>query len=287
MPLVIYYDAPFVLGTQVDQDDFYVGDGVTTDFVLSRKNVTRLGSAVQFDGVQYYAYNGGFTKDSDGFITNSAPPFGSQGVAPGLTALVFDQLFDSTVPGVLSPNIQDIPFYLADPIEIPLYQYHALPGSKGMAISLVDMISSVTASTSWVQLACATADAAGTALTYQATGTVLYTDDMGIAGIMLASSLSGASSMLVDTASAFHVGDYVLINGGQPTQEVAKIVGYSGPTTMRLSGTNFSHYKGETVYTCGRKFWMRCTVPFGAAGGQPQNYYNLSLQTNFAKRSRL
>lgn len=288
MPLIVYRDVPFTTGNDVDQDDFFTGDGVTTAFTLSRKTVSRLAGTVQFDNTQYYQYNGGFARTSNGFQTNTPPAIHTQGVAPGLTQLLFDQLFDSNnVPGVTNPNQQDIPFYLADPIDSPLFDYHPMPGNPGIMLSIVDMISAATAAVSWIQLACATPDTSGSALTFQATGTALYTADLQAYGTMLASSNSNASSIFVDTASTFIVGDYILINGGNVTQEVSKIIGYSPPNKLLLTGTNYSHLAGEVVYTCGRKFWMRCTVPLGAAQGEAANFYNLSLRTYFAKRSRL
>lgn len=288
MPLVVFIDVPFTVGTECDQSDFYTGDGVTEDFVLVNKAPARLGAGVQFDTIQYYGYNGGFTTTSNGFDIVSAPPANSQGVAPGITTILFDQIFDQNdIPGVPNANIQQIPFYVADPFTIPLYEYTQLPGSNGISLSIVDMISAAGAQTSWCQLACATNDLTGSALTYQATGTTLYTGVMTAFGTILASTVSGASSMSVSNANTFGLGDYVLINGGQATQEVVKVLQYTPPNTIGTSGFNFNHYAGETVYTCGRKFWMRCTVPIGVTGGQPVSFFDLALNLQFLSLSRL
>ena len=286
MPLLCYNNAPFTVGNQVDMDDFYTGDGVSTSFVLQNKAVSRLAGTVQFDNVEYFQYNGGFVRTSNGFQTDAPPNVGAQGVAPGLASILFDQLFDEPVTGVVNSQQQQVPFYLADPTQAPIFSYHPLPNASGIQISVVDMISAATAALSWVQLACATQDAAGSPLTYQATGLPLFTADIQAFGTLLASATNNATSISVDQASSFILGDYILINGGQPTQEVTKVISYSPPTTLGIVGLNFQHFAGETVYTCGRKFWMQCTVPTGAASGQAVNYYNLSLRTQFAQRSR-
>lgn len=288
MPLLVYNDAPFTTGNEVDQDDVYTGDGVTTAFTLSRKSVSRLAGTVQFDNTQYFQYNSGFSRTASGFQTNTPPGLGTQGVAPGLSGILFDQLFDaSSVPGVTNPNIQEVPFYLADSTQAPIYGYHALPGASGIQISFADLVSAATAALTWVQLACASGDGPGLPLTYQATGTSLYTADIYAYGTLMASANTNASSLQVDSASTFILGDYIMINGGQPTQEITKVIGFTPPTTLIIVGTNFQHFTGEVIYTCGRKFWMKCTVPFGAAQGQATNFYNLSLRTQFTQRSRL
>lgn len=288
MSLLVYKDTPFFSGNQVDEVDVYTGNGVTTTFVLSRKTVSRLAATVQFDATQYYSYNSGFVKTLTGFTTNTAPPLNSQGIAPGLTNLLFDQLFDQdNIPGTTSPRVQEIPLYIADSSDIPLYKYTQIPSLPGIELSIVDFVSSAGALTSFIQLACAQSDATGAALTYQATGTALYTGVLTAFGGLLASSAASASSILVDLASSFTLGDYVYLNAGQPTQEIVKFIGYSPPYTMLLTGATYPHSKGETVYACGRKFWMKCTVPLNETGGQAANFIDLSLRTRFVKRSRL
>lgn len=288
MALIVYRDAPFFSGTEVDQSDFFTGTGATTAFTLARKGVNRLAGTVQFDGTQYYFYNGGFTKTGTGFVTNTAPALNTQGVAPGQSALLFDQLFDQDdVPGLDTPRVQEIPFYLVDNSEIPLFEYVNIPSLGGIELSFVDMISSVGAQTSWVQLACASPDEVGSALTYEATGTPLYTGTISAYGTLDASSAQSATSISVDLASGIGVGDYIMVNGGQPSQEIVKVIGYTAPTTLTTTGQTYDHYSGETVYVCGRKFWAKCTVPLDATDGLAANYFDLSLRTRFAKRSRL
>lgn len=289
MALKVYRDAPFNTGNEVDPPDTYVGDGSTTTFNLSQKTIDELGQTITFGNIQYYQYTGGFTKTASGFTLSSAPFAGTQGVAPGLNSILFDNIYDAdTVDGISTPRVQEIPFYLADISTIHLYSYPALPASSGIALSLVDNITSYGAQTSWIQLTSATNDGPGTALGYLATGSTLYTPPITAFGLLTASAAAGASSIFVDTASTFVIGDYVLINTGNSTQEIQKVISYVAPTRLNLAATlNFNHLAAEGVWTCGRKFWMKCTMPSGATGGEPASFYDLALRSRYARRSRL
>jgi hypothetical protein len=206
-----------------------------------------------------------------------------------MSNILFDNLYDvAVVEGIDGDaNIQEVEFYMADVEEIHLYSYVNLPSKSGIEFTVVDNITATIAETSWVQLACAANTYEGSALTFQATGTALQTGLLQAFGTLNASATNGATSISVSSASTFNIGDYIMVDIGGSTAEVQKILGYTAPNTLRTTAMTFVHDAGDTVYACGRKFWMRTTVPIGIAEGQALSLFDLSLRTKFAKRSRL
>jgi len=291
LSLYFYNNTPFTVASQLGPVDTYIGDGTTVTFTLTQKTASQLSSLVQFGSIQYSEYNGGFTRNlsNNTFTVSPAPATGSQGVAPALISLgaaVFDQ---STVNGVSNPTVQEVPFWLIDSTTIHLNKYTSYPGEAGIAISITDLISSSGAQTSFCQLACS--DANGNALTYQATGTVLYTDSILAFGSISASSNSGASSILTSTAMSqpYYAGDYIIVNIGNATQEIMQISAKSssGGGTLTVPGlTNFPHYAGESIFVCGRKFWLKVTCPVNIANNQATSYIDLGLKRRGIIRGR-
>jgi len=104
MSIVIFSDESFSAGSQLDPVDTFVGDGVTTTFVLVNKSVQRLGATIQAGGTLYNFYNttgATFTTNAllNSFTLSSAPPAGAQIVAPGITQLV-SAAFDQAVAAI-------------------------------------------------------------------------------------------------------------------------------------------------------------------------------------------
>jgi hypothetical protein len=289
MPLLVYNDGNFTIATAVDQTDTYVGDGITSTFPVVNKNISRLGATITFDGTQYYYFTGGFTRSGSSFTLASIPLAGTQGVAPGLNNILFDNVYDQdTVDGLIAPRVQEVPFYIADITTIHLYSYEAFPTFPGMAFSVVDNVTSYGAQTSWIQLACATQDSAGTAMTYQATGTTLFTDALDAFGSVMASASAGASSITVSNASSFILGDYIMMNIGYSTQEIQHLVGFTPPNTLIFdTKLQYNHQVNEGMWACARKFWARCSIPEGATGGQAASLSDLSLRTQYSRQSNL
>lgn len=279
MGLEFFIDESFTSGSIVDPSDSFTGDGVATTFVLQNKSVQRLSSTIQVEGVQYYQYSGGFTKDigTNSFTLSSPPPLNSQISAPGITQItvpVFDQ---NIVPGVSNPRVKEVPIWIGDGSTINNNIYSNLPQYSGIQIAIVDVISSTGAQASWCQFAAAAVN--GTALTYGATGAPLYTPPISSFGVLSQNSSAGASSIFCTTASSFTAGDYVYLNIGQANQEVRKINSITSSTGRMDLATalDFSHITGETVITCGRKFWLKVTIPLNAANNQPVNFYDIAI----------
>lgn len=284
--LKFYRDLAFNAGTLIDSVDLFTGDGSTTSFDVVNKSISQVGSTIQAEATQYFRFNGGFVISGNQVTLSSAPSFNAQGIIPGLSALVLSAYDQDDVEGVTNPRINEQSFYLADPDDIGFFQYENRPNDAGIQVCFVDNASNVGATLAWVQLACA--DVNGNALTYAATGECIYTANISMFGTLWASSTAGASSIYVDTASGFIPGDYIVINIGNPTSEIRKItaVNGSGQILSITGNTNYPHYSGETVYTCGRKFWAKLTVPLDAVGGEASNLYDISLRRSCKRVQR-
>lgn len=286
MPLRIYRGLPLNVGTKVDFVQTFTGNPSKTQYDTADLDPTRLGSTVQFDGTQYLQANGGFTPDLTGFSLSSAPPV-SQGIAIGVSTILYDELYDTDdVPGAATPRIQEVPFIIADVDTIHLYYYNEIKSAPGIAISIVDNVSAYGADLTWVQLSCSTPDAASTSLSYQATGTTLYTGPLFASGKLLSSVSAGATAISDQNASTFYEGDFLLINPGQVNQDFVQYTKYGGGTLMDITTLSNSHASGEMVYACGRPLWQKATVPLNASGGVSRNFIDLSTRLRYTRRSR-
>lgn len=283
MALLFFNNTPFNSATELSPLDLFTGTGSQTAFTVTNKSGTGIGSTIQFDSTQYFRHLGGFSVAGNIATLSSAPPSNSQGVIPGISSLVLNAFDTDTVP-ITTPRIDAKEFFIADVTEIGTMEYQPVTGQIGIQITFVDNITSVGPTLAWVQLACS--DAAGNALAYAATGATLYTPNISYFSTLSASSAALASSITVVQASGYVLGDYVLINVGQATQEVVKITARSG-NILTISGTNFNHFIGETVHTCGRKFWARLTVPVNATSGLAQTYFDLGLKRTCKRSQRL
>lgn len=278
MSLHFYLEETLNSGSEIDPVDTFTGNGSSGTFSLVYKEASRLASTVTVESTQYYQYNGGFTKNTsnDTFTLSAIPVVNAQIVAPGISALTVSAFDQDVVDGVTNPRIAEVPFYLADTSKIHLQSYTNLPQYNGVEVSLVNLVSSFGADLSWCQLACANVD--GTAGTYQTAGTALYTSAIQSFGTISASAVAGASSIDCSNSLTFNPGDYVLINTGQATQELRKV---HSTTSTRINFTtsfDFPHYSGETIYACGRKFWLKVTIPTNAANNIPTNFYDVGLR---------
>lgn len=284
--LKIFRDATFSIVNEIDLVDTFTGNGVTTSFTLSNKVGLRIGASVQAESIVYNRYNGGFTLAGDTFTLSSAPPSSSQIVAPGISALVMAAFDQAVVDGVVNPRVKETSFYVGNIDDIHNEYYEQLPATPGISLLFTDLISAAGAQTSWVQLACATQDLAGTAMTYTATGATLYTAELSAFGTVASSMWAGTTSLITNTASSFYIGDYIIINRGDVTQEVCKIVARSG-TTLTITATNYAHSVGVPVYACARKFWAKLTIPLNATGNVAANFYDMGLRLRGVVASRV
>lgn len=273
--LKLYFSTPFQTDTEVDQDDFFTGDGVTKTFTLVNKTGTQLAETIQVNALQYRKADGGFTVSGNDFTMASAPAPGAQIIAPGIGYLTLSAFDQDPVSGYVNPRVSETPFWVADIEDITSLQYSAAPTEAGIKFTFTDNDSATVPDSTWVQFAPSLPD--GTADTYEADDTPITTTD-----ILAESDLdSGASALdtsitLVDS-TGFLGGDYIFINPGEVNAEVTKITDDVIANTVTIYGLQFDHDPGEPVYVCGRQFWVKLTIPLNALGGTPVSLFDLSI----------
>ncbi len=277
MSLQVYYQENFSVDADLDPVDTFTGTGVDVTFTLVKKVGADLASTITADNLQYYQFNGGFTKSGDSFTLSSAPILNSQIVAPGLVALTFDVFDQDIVDGVTNPRVQEIPFYLGDPTTIHLKSYTNLPQFTGIKLTVLDLISGAGLDLSCIQLACSDGTT-GLAMTYAATGEPIYTAALQAFGTLSASSAVGASSISTSSTSNLYVGDYVIINIGQPTQEIRKVKDLTSTKIGFFTNLEYAHTSGQSWFQMGRKFWGKFTAPLNAANNQAFTFREHGLE---------
>lgn len=289
MTLKFYNNYPFVPRNEVYQVDLYTGTGLGPTYNLKNLVASKVGDSIQFDNVVYQRYLNGYTfPTSTSFTLSSTPPANSQGIVPGTQGLNFAAFDAVNVPGQTSPaNQNDQGFYLADDGQttssIMVNKYVAVSGNPGIAILFQNMVTAGGASTTFLALACC--DVSGNALTYQATGTVLYTDNYQALTSLSASGAALGTTLLVTSASGFYPGDYIFVNPGNATQENPQILSISG-NTITTGGLNYDHLANELIIMNGRKFSGRCVIPPGTLAGIVQKYINICLVYDVIQISR-
>lgn len=278
MSLEFFYDESFSLASDLDPVDQLVGTGATATFALTLKSGTDLAATVTVENVQYYQFNGGLTKSGDTFTLSTTPSLNAQIVAPGVIALVLSAFDQLVVDGVDDPTVKEVPFYLGDPDTIHLYDYTNLPQYDGIRIAFVDMVSGSGAELSWVQLACSDA-ASGLATTYAATGVAIETGAIYASTTLSASASAGSTTISVAAGSGagFLAGDYVILDIGEGTSEIRKVSSTTGSTITFFTGLEYAHSSSIPVFTMGRKFWAKLTVPENATSSQAFSFWNIGL----------
>lgn len=288
MSFKCWNDDPFTIATEVNEIDTFVGDGSDTSFPFPNKTVGEVGSTIQYSNVKKRLYDGGFTKTSTDVVIDSAPPVGVQGIIPGQGTFIADAYDQETVEGVSSPRVKEMSIFFGDIDDIHINYYTPRASASGIAISFVNLITSGgNPDTSIVQLACC--DASGNALTYQATGTTLYTDQLAGFSTLAASAAAGATTILVTSATGtyyFVTGDFIKINTGENTQEIRRISSRSYNTLTLSEALSYSHDAGETVYSSIREVKAKFTIPANMTNNEAENFYNLVPRIQFKTKQR-
>lgn len=290
MALRIYNFPIFTPAYECVQPSVYTGDGITDTFVLQNDITSvNIGDTIQVDLDYFSRALGGFTFPTSTTVQLSEiPDLNSQIIVPGNSYVLAEAYDQVTVSGETSPaNVKDVPFWVADDgAGITTTIYDAMPGTPGINILFTNMVTAAGAQVSWCQLACA--DASGNALTYQATGTTLYTGKYAGFTQMASACDALATTLLTTSASAttFVPGDYIRLNPGGGNQEDVQITAKSS-NTLTITGTNFAHGAGENIFTVGRKFFWRMTIPPNLLAGDPASFYNLPLTVSCTLISRL
>lgn len=289
MALKIYTQPVFVPAYEVGRVTWLTGDGVNDTFDIQFGTSVNAADTVQVD-LEYFArYLGGLSfPTTTTFQVSEVPAQNSQIVLPSNSYVLqsaYDQVF---IEGAPDPaNVSDVTFYVAeDGTGLTTNIYDSLPGEPGIGILLSNLVTAAGAQLSWCQLACA--DASGNVLTYQATGTTLYTAKYG-GFTQLASACNPLATTLLTTSASstlFVPGDYIRLNPGGGNQEDVRITAKS-TNTLTISGTNFAHVAGENVFMVGRQFYWRITLPPDVLEGDPASFINLAIAVENSVESRL
>jgi hypothetical protein len=285
LSLVIAYQAPFNLSNIVGQATPFSTNGVTAEFVLDQP-IGEVAGTVEVSATQYLAREGGFIKDTvdNSIILDSIPAPDQQGIAPSAIGLNFNVYDQSVVEGVTDPRVDETQFflYVTDP---QAFDYIGRSGQPGIGIAFVDNITSAGADLTWVQLACAENNVA---LTYAATGATLYTRDFTAWTEVASGGIwAGASTVVVDNATEFVLGDYVVFNIGTLTEEEIQIQSSTSTTLTFYTTLNYAHASGETIYTRARPFYAKATCPVNATGGEAALLIDLTLNITASKRQKV
>jgi hypothetical protein len=274
-----YYQELFIAAGQIPQVDTFVGTGLATKFPTPNKSFTQIGNIIQYGTTEKFLYQGGFTKNNDNSVTlASAPLAGSQGVIPAINSIQIMAYDQTTVPGVSTPNIGYGSFWIGDDLtSIATNYYAAAAGQPGIQISLTNLITGAgLPDSTFLQLA--SSDVFGNALTYQATGTNFYTDQIKGFSTVAASGAASSTSILTVSAtgsSYFIPGDYIILNIGNPTAEIRRISSISYNTLTLSASTSYPHYVGEPIFSFAREIKVKMTMPYNFTNNTANNFYNM------------
>lgn len=228
-----------------------------------------------------------FTVSGNNVVFNVAPALGAKIVVPGIGYLLAGIVFDQNdVPGLVNPRILEVPFWLGNADEPDLYYWAVPPAQAGILIFPSDQVGGgVGAQPSWFQLAPALAN--GNAGTYGASGATINTTAISGADNIGLTISSGATSLTVTTSANFVAGDYIKVGSGTANVEIVKITAIPDATHLTVETTQNPHNINETIFTCGRKFWLKITIPLNATSGQAKSLYNIGIGKTYVITSRL
>ncbi len=292
--LTSYFATPCNPASITDYVDVYVSDGVTKTFQLVNKIATRLARVIQAGDVFYSLDLGQFTKDlvNNRFTLNSAPPFGTIVIAPGINRVSAWAFNTAVVEGDLTPYQKTYPFYLAPEVStlIRSYAYESLPSMSAIRVRLTDLDPGHGALRSWLDWAPALPD--GSPGTWVAGSADLSMSDIWAQGFMTTQLLmSGTTFNVADMNNIGNgadfvdaVGGYLILDPGTPLEEQVKLMNQTG-NTLTVSPAAFTHEPGAYVYDFGRKYWLRTqflTVP----PSTPTNLDNIVIDVAAAAKCR-
>jgi len=279
----LYKAFPLGPATEVDLNDFFIGNGTQVTFSLVNKTGTLLNDDVQVGATVDRQSTGTVTVSGNNFTLPAAPSSGQVITAPGVGALEFSAYDQSVIAGATSPTVDARPFIIADVEQIGLYKYLVPTGYSGIQMQFIDHDTSNGAAASWYQLAPANAD--GTAGTYGAPGAAI-----DLAAIQNSSTLSTGSAALATTITVadgtqFTPGMIIAINYGGADFEATTIRSISG-NVLTVDALANAHSSAETVIHCGWWVWGKLIVPINAAGGQTAIMWDVGCDVIVDQESR-
>lgn len=287
--LNLYVEEPFDISTQVQEVDLFTGlDGSTSTFTLTNKTNLEMGAKIQADDVEYYFYNYGYTKSGTYDFTTSSPPLtGSTLIVPGTIAFTVAAYDQTDIDGNATSNVQEQYFYIGNPDDIATTKFIADPSKSGISLEFRDLVGYGVTS-GMFEIACATPDAAGTALTYTSGEVQLDSDFTAFTTVCTATTASSNTVITVASssdASTFTEGHYLVLDKGGAAEETTKLLSISGDQ-LTVTKTDYDHAPGETIYSAAIKMWCRYTVPVNFTSQTAINYFNVVLTVIGAAEAR-
>lgn len=275
MALEAYLYPPFNSGSRIDVPDIFTTSGLTNVFALSNLTGLRVGEVLQLGTGFLLRGNGDFTVDNvNNTITlASIPSPGLPLIVPGINTLLIRAFDQAIVPGDGSPRIKEVSFYLANVTDIDWFSHTALPAYGGIRITPTNNDVAFGPPTTWYELA--QAIGAGAADTYQAAGSYLEISDISALDFVQGTISAFGTSVTVVDGSQFTLGDVIAVGFRGSNEEEVVITNIVG-NVLTTTAFNNPHAIGETVYQCGRKLWLRETVPIDGFGNQPITFVNIT-----------
>lgn len=270
----LFNGAPFTTATEVDQNDFFTGNGVNTTFDVINKPALSVGAVVQTTAAQYFRYNSGFSVNLglSKVTLATAPANLSKGVIPGINKINIRAYDQAVVPGVTNPNIGTTIFYVADPFDIGVFEYLASVGFAGISVQPTDHDTGGGAAASWIQLAPMLPD--GTEGTYGAPGAALNLGDIKGMSTVSVNFSSLSTSITVADGTQFVAGNYIAINVVGLNYEIVRVTNVVG-NVLTILPCNSNHLAGEVIYQCGWGAYAKLTLPTSQTG--VRNWLDVSL----------
>lgn len=277
MPLVVFNNEPLSAATTVGENDYFTGDGTTEDFVLSNKPFTSVANPVQVTGGTLFRHLGSVTGSGFNINLSPAPGIGAKIIVPHVTRMLL-KAYDVDP---LSNRTFEAAFHLGDIVDIISTQYEKTIGQTGIKLQIVDKDTGFGVDTTFIQIAPAQAD--GTVGTYLSAGSPLFLNyDLTGFTTVNANELALSQSLTVaDGTEIPNTGVWIVINPGQPTQDIVWVTSVTGNVLTLREQLSFNHSVGENVFVCATMFYLKLTVPLNFTGGSPTNLFDDALDVTY------
>jgi hypothetical protein len=287
MTLAYFNNTPLSTATQMGQNDYFIGDGSTVNFTLVNNTFITLANTVQVENSYFTRSGGGVTGSGSLMTLSSAPAVNADVVAPN-SNYGYLSAYDRPVTGVSNSQVVSGVFHLADIADIETQYYQNAPGLSGIESYFTQRITSGGALPSWFQFAPLNVDMSINTSAWGSAGSPLYmAHPFSGASTLNGSVSSGATSIVLTSASGFYAGQWIKISDGG-NSDIVWIESISSNTLNIVGGESlgFSHANGVNVFSCGSGVGIQMTVPLYAGGGIPLNLFNCSLDSAFEAIAR-
>ena len=281
--LSVFSGTPMGDDTLVDEVDLFLGNAIASTFDLIKHTGLNQASEIQVDGEQYLRFNDGYSLTGNQITLPFVPINNAIILAPGSNNLLVPLYDQDPIPGIDDPRVKEIAFWVGNVSDIQFYKYVKPLALDGITISAKNLIPGYGASVDWFQFAPALAD--GTVGSYSDPGEAITTADISAVDLIDGALTGGGTTVTVPDGSLFTAGDNVVLDFQEDNRETVKIVSILGDV-LTTSGYIQNHDDEATLHTCGRKFYMKVTIPLDAVNNDPTNLYNCTVNLKYDFVSR-